>query len=91
MIAAGIILPVGLSVYWRVKHRDEKFSTIAIGAAVWFIFAIVLETVPKIFLLTPTTAIGEKIASEPILMTTVAALLAGIFEETGRLIALRPY
>ena len=87
MAFVGFLGPIILAVWWLRKHREEKFTTILIGTGVWFLFAMVLETIPKVFLLTPTTSVGAAISSNPWLMVVVAALLAGIFEETGRFLA----
>ena len=54
LAAIGIILPVGAAIWW-IRKNNEKVSTVLVGAATWFLFAIVLETLPKLvlFICTP--------------------------------------
>ncbi len=88
LTALGVIGPLVVAIWW-VKTRKEKISTVLLGAATWIIFALVLESIPKFFLLTPMLPIGKTILSNVALFTAVGALLAGIFEETGRLIVFK--
>ena len=88
MIILGLALPIGLIVWWLKSHH-EKISTVLVGVVTWFLFAIILETIPKIILLTPLTPIGKTISNNPLLITLIGASLAGIFEETGRFIAFK--
>lgn len=88
MIAAGIILPLGTAIWW-VKTRHEKFTTVLVGAATWFVFAIILESIPKAFLFNQASPIGKAVLGNVFLFTVFGALLAGIFEETGRLVAFK--
>ncbi len=88
MIAAGIILPLGTAIWW-VKTKHEKFTTVLVGAATWFVFAIVLESIPKAFLFNQASPIGKAVLGNVFLFTVFGALLAGIFEETGRLVAFK--
>lgn len=88
MVAAGIILPVGTAIWWLVK-KHEKVSTILVGAATWFVFAILLESIPKAILFNPASSIGKAVFGNAVLFTLLGALLAGIFEETGRLVAFK--
>jgi len=88
MIAAGIILPTLFAFIW-VKKTKQPATTIIIGAAIFFFFAVVLETLPKLVLLQASNPIGAAITSNVWLFSATAALLAGIFEETGRFIAFR--
>ena len=79
MGAFGIILPLCVSIWW-IKTRKEKISTILLGALAFFAFALVLEgTIHTIvFLLVPS------LAKNVIAYTIYGALMAGLFEETGR-------
>lgn len=88
MIAFGIILPVSVTIYWLKKHK-EKFTTVLIGAAVWFVFAMLLESAPKALLFNSANSIGQAVLANTALATILAALLAGVFEETGRFIAFK--
>lgn len=88
MAAFGILFPLILSICW-LKKKKEKITTVLIGAATWFLFSIVLESVPKAILFNPMLSIGKKIMSSAVLFTVLGASLAGIFEETGRYLAFR--
>lgn len=88
MIAFGIVFPLAVAAWW-IKTRKEKVTTVLIGAATWFVFAIILESIPKLILFNPALSIGKTVMGNVILYTVIGALLAGIFEETGRLIAFK--
>lgn len=82
----GIILPVILVAVWKKKTR-QPMKPVLIGALTFFVFAIILESFPKLVLLQSNNSIGKVIVSNVYLYSMVGALLAGIFEETGRLVA----
>lgn len=88
MIAGGFILPVVICIWWLLKKK-EKFTTVLIGAATWFVFAVLLEAIPKYLLFNPSTSLGKTIVGNAALYTVIGALMAGIFEETGRLVAFK--
>lgn len=88
MIAFGIIFPVALAIWW-CKTRKEKVSTILIGAATWFVFAIILESIPKAIFFNPALPIGKTVMGSVVLYTVIGALLAGVFEESGRFIVFK--
>ena len=88
MIAGGIILPLAVCIWW-LRTKKERLTTVLVGAAIWFIFAMVLETVPKYFLFNPETSLGKTVLGSVVLYTLFGALLAGVFEETGRYIAFK--
>ena len=88
MIAIGLILPVLVSAIW-IKKTKQPIVTILIGAAIFFGFAIILETIPKLLLFQTNNPVGRYVMNHVFLYMTIAALLAGIFEETGRLIAFK--
>lgn len=60
-----------------------------LGAATWFVFATVLESIPKAILFNPLLPVGKAVLGDAALFTVSGALLAGIFEETGRWLAFR--
>jgi len=80
----GVILIVVLIwAVWRKKTREPFFPAF-IGACVWFIFAMVLENIPK------SIVLSRPAVSSSVLLTAVAAsAFAGVFEEAGRFIAFR--
>ncbi len=88
MIAIGLLGPTALAVFWLLKKK-ERVSTVLVGAATWFVFAIVLESIPKAILFNPANSIGKTVTESVALYSILGALTAGIFEETGRLLAFR--
>lgn len=90
MMAGGILLPLALIIWWLVT-RKEMFTTVLAGAATWFVFAIILESIPKIILFNPATALGKTVTGNVVLFTALAALLAGVFEEGGRFFVFKTF
>lgn len=88
IIAVGIIMPLAVAIWW-VKTRNDKFSTVLVGAATWFLFAMVLETIPKAVLFNPATSIGKTVLGNTFLYVIFGTLLAGVFEEVGRYVAFK--
>ncbi len=88
MLVFGAVFPTSLAVWW-IKTKREKVTTVLLGAATWFVFAIVLESIPKAIFLTPLLPVGRAVTGNLALMTALAALFAGVFEETGRFLAFR--
>lgn len=88
MAVFGIILPIVAAVVWVVKTK-EKISTVLIGAGIFILFALILESIPKSILFGNTTALSNYIVNHAWAFTLAAAGLAGIFEETGRWIAFK--
>ena len=88
MIAGGIILPVGACLCWLLAKK-EKVTTVLIGAATWFLFAMILETIPKMIFFNPALPLGKAVMGNVVLYTVTGALMAGIFEETGRFVAFK--
>lgn len=88
LILGGVIVSVVPAIWW-IKTRRERVTTVLVGAATWFVFAQVLETIPKLILLNPAFAISNTIRGSVVLYTLVGCLLAGVFEETGRFVAFK--
>ena len=88
MILFGLALPTAAAIWW-VRTRREKLTTVLVGAATWLLFAMLLEAAPKAVFFNPALPIGQKIMGSPVLYTVIGALMAGIFEETGRLAAFK--
>lgn len=82
MIAAGLIFPTILCIWW-LKTRREKFTSVLTGALTFLIFALVLESTVHsvVFLVFP--GITNNVAAYMI----YGSLMAGLFEETGRFLA----
>ncbi len=82
----GIAIPVLLA-WWAVKKHKAKLSTILIGASTFIVFALVLESlVHRIVLLGPH---GAAIQGNTLYFALYGGLMAGLFEETGRLLSMR--
>lgn len=80
------VLVIGLMLFYKFRYRT-KISTFLIGAATFILFALVLEQIMHVIVL--KTPIGETIQNNVWLMALYGGLAAGIFEETGRLLAMK--
>lgn len=82
----GVAIPVCLCIYFRRKFRCD-FLPFWIGCGVMFLFALVLEqTVHSVVLY---SSIGTVIRNNLWLYALYGGLMAGLFEETGRLAAMK--
>ena len=82
----GIAIPVFLS-WWAVKKHKANLPAILFGAAVFLVFALVLEsTVHQIVLKGPR---GAAIQGNVLYYALYGGLMAGLFEETGRFLAMK--
>lgn len=85
----AVIVPTAIAVVW-CKKKGQPFGTFLIGGAVFFVFVYVVEAfINSKWLFSPNTAVGKTVLSTPALYVIVGALMAGVFEETGRLIAFK--
>ena len=81
----GFGLPVGMLIFFRRKKAD--LLPFFVGCGVMLFFALVLESaVHGIVLSSP---VGQVIQSSLLLYALYGGLMAGLFEETGRLVAFR--
>lgn len=89
-----IVVPVVLWIVWCVKKK-EKFTTILVGAAAFFLFVIVLEKPIQNVLIFPTAmglkehAASQFINARPVLWAFLVGFFPGLFEETGRFVAFK--
>jgi len=81
-------LPLGVLVWWR-ETRKAKLLPFFVGAAVFVVFALVLETLLHQVCVFGDNAVSRAINANPYLYMLYGALAAGIFEETGRCVAFR--
>jgi uncharacterized membrane protein YhfC len=88
MMICGILLPTAVATIWKIKTK-ELISTILIGALTFAVFAIGLESIPKVFLFQLDNPVSAFVLSLSWLYAVVGALLAGVFEETGRFLAFK--
>ena len=86
-LLVSFLLPIGLIIYARKKY-SVNFSTIAVGALVFFVFVLVLESFLHLYVLklNPTT---KALMENPWMYSIYGGLAAGIFEEVGRFIAFK--
>lgn len=82
----GIIIPVGLVVFFRKKYQ-ASVKSFFVGCAVMLLFALVLEQIVHMVVL--GSAAGVAIQSRTWAYALYGALMAGVFEETGRFLAMR--
>ncbi|MBR4772482.1 MAG: YhfC family intramembrane metalloprotease [Bacteroidales bacterium] len=90
MLVLDVILGIGIPVclaWWAVKKHDTKLSTILIGAATFIVAALVLESIVHKLVL--TGARGTAIMGNMWYYALYGGLMAGLFEETGRFLAMK--
>lgn len=88
MIGFGLLVPIGVAIWW-IRTCKEKVTTVLIGAATWFVFAVILESIPKAIFFNPMLPIGKTVMGNAALFTLLSTFFAGIFEETGRFVAFK--
>lgn len=76
----GIALPIAAIIVFKLKNREVRLRTVFIGMGTFFVFAMVLE---QLMHLAMQSVLGDK----GVWFAVYAALAAGVFEETGRLVA----
>ena len=82
----GIAVPAALALYLVRKHH-AKSSTVVIGAATFFLFALVLESIlHQVVLKGPH---GSAITGNKYWYALYGGLAAGLFEETGRFLSMK--
>ena len=84
-LLAGVLLPVALLIVWR-KVSGAGVLHAALGAAVFITFALILESLTHQLVLGLT---GDAIKGNLWLYALYGGLAAGLFEETGRYVAMR--
>ncbi len=86
--AVSILLPIVLLIVWMRKTKT-KIAPFFVGAFTFILFALVLESLCHQFFLIKDSALSRYMNSHTWAYVLYAALAAGIFEETGRLIAFK--
>lgn len=96
LLVMGTILmlavPFVIAIIWT-KKKNERFTTVLVGAATFLLFAIILEKPIQAVLIAPTqigladTGVSQFLNARPVLWAFTIGLFPGIFEETGRLVA----
>lgn len=82
VVSVGLPIVLGIIVY---KKTHAKVSSCFIGAGIFVVFALILEQIMHTIVL----AINPAFQSHTVLFGLYAALAAGLFEETGRLVAMK--
>ena len=82
----GFAIPEAAFLYFRLKKRADILPFF-IGCAVMFLFALVLEAL--IHQLVLGSAVGARIQANVWLYALYGGVMAGLFEETGRLLAFK--
>lgn len=81
-----IVGPIIVLTIWFIKRKTKLMPALA-GAIIFLVFARVLEMIPHILFLSTDNPISQILTSNPLLYALYGGLIAGIFEETGRLTA----
>ena len=92
MITEGslmMVIPIILLIVWKIKSKEKVMEPVMVGAAAWFVFAILLKIAPAYFLYQADNPVAKAIGGNVWLSCLVAGILAGVFEETGRFLAFR--
>ncbi len=82
----SLLIPLTIALLWKFK-KNERFATILVGAATFFLFALVLEKSLQSLVISIDHPLKRFLEATPVLWALVAGLFPGIFEETGRLVA----
>ena len=80
-----LVLPIVLMLWFR--RRGGKWRAFAIGAVTFFLFAMVFEQ--AVHAIVGSSPVGPVLRGNIWLTGLYGGLMAGLFEETGRLIAFR--
>lgn len=83
----GILIPIVLAVYFKKKHKASLLAFF-VGCLVMFVFAFVLEQLMHALVLF-VLPFGKTIQASFWLTALYGGLMAALFEETGRLLAMR--
>lgn len=89
MIASTLLTFIVFCVLYLWKRTTRAFRPVIVGAASFFVFAILSENVFYVFLSTFAEDSIAKIIKTPILYVAFGCSMAGIFEETGRYYAFK--
>lgn len=82
----GILIPVSLLIYFKKKYRGS-IKSFFVGCAVMLVFALILEQIVHSVVF--SSSVGITIQNNIWLYALYGSLMAGLFEETGRFLAMR--
>lgn len=84
----AITIPVVLIVAWKM-YTKRSLVPFFVGIMVFITFSRMLEMIPHAFFLLSNNPISNAINANAVLYVIYAALVAALFEETGRYLAFR--
>lgn len=84
-LGLSVLLPIILAVYTKIKRRANVLPFF-IGAGIFIGFALILE---QLFHMLVFKVVGDSLVNNIWIYALYGGLAAGIFEETGRYIAMR--
>lgn len=84
----ALALPIAAAVVWK-KKSEASLPPLAMGAAAFFLFTMVLEQLMHVLVLGVNPAIAGFIQGNPWVYAVYGGLAAGIFEETARFLVFR--
>ena len=82
IVSIGLPIALGVVVY---KKTHARLSSCFIGAGIFVVFALILEQILHAIVM----AVNPTLQSRTILFGLYAAMAAGLFEETGRFVAMK--
>ena len=83
-----VLVPPILSLIWKFAKK-ERFTTILAGAGTFLLFALILEKPLQALVISINHPLSRFLNANPIFLSIVAALFAGVFEEIGRFVAFK--
>lgn len=76
----AFLIPIAAVIVYKLKNRDARLPSALVGAVTFLVFALILESLLHNIML-------PFIQGNAVIYIIYGALAAGIFEETGRLVA----
>lgn len=81
----SFVLPIGLFIFWKIRTK-ANWSAFFIGCGTFVLFALILE---QLLHTTVLTIAGDGLRNNLWLYALYGGLAAGLFEETGRFVAMK--
>ncbi len=85
----SLLFPLALLIVWKRKHKGIRLAPFFVGAAVFIVFALLLEQMCHRLILSRPSAVSAFVNGHTWAFVLYGALAAGVFEETGRLLAFK--
>lgn len=85
-LALSFLFPLILAIYFIRKYKTGILPFLT-GAGIFILFALILEQLFHFLFIGPASPIADTIKNSPVLLGLYGGFMAGIFEETGRLLA----